>query len=132
MGLVKTFVYWPLVQVPEFDSDGLEAYSLAWREVLAHPEVRLLRSIGDDVLIVEYPVRIKAVSAYGVVIPIVWSEENPDFTDESRSVLLSEMKARIRPFVADLVVPQYFPQLVGVKNGVNVWLQRLDGGFVTI
>jgi len=133
MGLVKTFVYWPKVQVPQLDLDGLEAYSLAWRKVLAHPDVRVLKSVeGNDVLIVEHPVYIPAASAFGVVIPITWSKLNPDFTDESQTIVLPDMKARIKPVVADLIVPQYFPDLVGVKYGVNVWLQRLDGGFVMI
>ncbi len=135
MGLVKTHVYWPTIQIPQFNGDDLKLYSLRWRQILSFPEVGLLKpesSEGDDVLIVEHPIHIPAASAYGVVIPITWSKLNPDFTLESQTISLLDVKTALRLPVENLIVRFYFPDLIGVKYAVNVWLQRLDGGFAMI
>jgi len=135
MGLVITKVYWPNIHVPVFDGARLDDYSRDWRRALAHQNVRLLKSekIGDyDVLIVEHPVYVPASSAFGVVATVSWSLLNPDFTEESRTVSLQDLKARLDPVVASGIVPGYFGDCIGTSLGFNVWLQRLDGAFIVV
>lgn len=140
MGNIITKVFWPKIQIPSLDQEGLNAYSLAWQQVLAHKNVRLLKPKvvgGTDVLIVEHPISVPASSAYGVVVFVSWSKFNPDFTDESRTMftkgtdeeIIAEIKAfqaRVQPVIAELITPTYFPALVGIKYGFNAWPERKD------
>ena len=92
MGYIVTEVYWPNVQVPQLDLEGLEAYSLAWRRVLAHPDVRLLkpRVVKDtDVVIAKLPTPVVASSKYAVCAFLTYSWLNGDFLPEFRKIFLT-------------------------------------------
>ena len=146
MGHIITKIYWPDVAVPQFrDEKERNAYSRAWREVLAHPDVGLLRPDvveGTDVLISEGPIRVPASSAYAVVAYLTWSKFNGDFTRKSREMFTGEteeeimekigvFQRRIRPMIALHITQTYFPNLSGVKYGVNLWpMQQAYSTFV--
>lgn len=139
VGLIKTVSY----QGANFDLDmlSLPDYAQDWQTVLSHPDVRLLKpevKERKDVLIVEKPEIVQAVSAYGLIISISWSINNPDFTEESRTIALSDLKKRLGEVAWSYIATTYFPHFLGHSlrssegNGVNVWLQRLDASFVLV
>ena len=145
MGLLITKVYRWSVQMPHMDETGLDAYSHAWREVLAHPDVGLLKSKvveGKDVLIAEDPIHVAASSAYAVVAYLTWSKFNSDFTEESRTMfqgksdaeILEKIKSfqhRTRPIIALYITKPFFPELFGIEYGVNLWpMQQANSTFV--
>jgi len=122
MGDVRTTAFNPDVKM---DFDLIE-----YRRVLIQLliDVMLLKptATGNDVLIVRKPVREVADSAYAVVISIEWSKENPDFTETSRNMNLNILKPMVKRFTDDHIIPKFFPELVGVSNGCNIWLRRFD------
>ena len=125
MGLVISKTYRP-VNLDKFD---LTAYAEAWQELLIEAGLLKPTSIGDDVLIVEMPTHVNAKSAYGVVVTIGWSTNNGDFTEESQTMDLATLKSKLGPMVRDRIVLRFFPSLVGIPIGFNVWLQRYDAAF---
>ena len=125
MGQIITKAYRP-IDLSGFD---LLAYSQEWQKILI--EVGLLKgtSTGNDVLIVEKPVEVDASSAYAMVATIGWSANNGDFTYQSRTRDLAKRKPIVGQMARDRIVPTFFPELVGVQMGFNVWLQRYAAAF---
>jgi hypothetical protein len=146
MGLIITEGYWKNFPIREFTDEELTRYSLDWQMVLSHPNVALLKSEVVEtagVLIVRQPIRVRAASDYGGVVFIQASFSNPDFTELWRTIPLSpktdeekqalkKFKARMGLIVAEIILPKWFPDMIGVENGLNVWPIRLDGAFIVV
>ncbi len=144
MGRIITLVYNLNIQIPQLTDTELNDYGLAWQQVLAHPDVGLLKPEavgGRDVLIVEAPLYRRASSAYAVVAYLYWSKFNSDFARESRTIFTGEIEEEIeekikafqhraRPIIALFITPTYFPDLVGAEYGVNLWPMQQTGTFV--
>lgn len=143
MGDLITNVHWDNIAIPKFDPIRRSEYSQAFRAVLAHPSVGLIppeNIKAIDLLIARQPVFVPADSAFGIVIRMEASKLNPDFTAKWRGLFkgnekavlakISALKAVARPLINELIIRQFFPELYGVKYGVNFWPIQFDGAFI--
>lgn len=128
MGQIITKLYRP-VDLGKFD---LSAYARAWLVLLIEAGILKPTSTGDDVLIVEMPAQTEAKSAYGAVVTIGWSANNGDFTEESRTMDLAKLKPVVARIARERNIARFFPSLIGVPMGFNVWLQRYDAAFCVV
>ncbi len=146
MGRIVTKGYWEDLIVRELTVKELDDFSLDIQKVLAHPDVGILNPKvvgGKDVLIAEQLTKVQASSAYAWVIYIIASASNTYFTKKWRTIPLSpktkkekeklkKFKATIARVTAQILVPKWFPEMSGVKYGVNLWPIRADGAFIAV
>ena len=96
-----------------------------WAQVCADTLVKaglMKPGSGADEIILLQPEYKMAHSIFKVVIHIEWSANNPDFTEESQTMDLRDVRWKVLKEIAT----NLFPQLVDEPNAVNVWLKRWD------
>ena len=151
MGRLETVGYWENLIVPTLSLAQLDDFSLDIQRVLAHPDVGILDPKvvgGKDVLIAEQFTKVLASSAYAYVVYMTASASNGDFTNKWRTIplspdprsrkfkkeeaMLKEFKITLARVAAEILVAKWFPEMIGVKYGVNIWPIRADGAFVVV
>lgn len=149
MAKITPVYYDPSIPLPEMSKEDLKACAAFWAQVLAHPDVRLMKpeaAIPANVIF-EHPKYVSAWSAYKIVYYVDWSRGNPDFTEESRGVLTVVQRIfrwsynvvrrllgkpedkgfnlnMVKKVIIKLIGEKYHPDLVHEENAVNLWMDR--------